>query len=139
MKNRILLVLSILLASTNLFAQTQGVAFSTVGKGVATPFVSDYQSLGVNVSALGWGTGYKDKRFTAGSSEFAFSIYSDSLNVTKLRNLYKAVRSSVVNKDPQSFDFNQQREAAAQYAEAGIAMNLDFNWAGFAYQTPKFG
>lgn len=139
MRNRFLLVLSTIFFAFQLSAQTQGVAFSTVGKGVATPFVTDYQSLGVNVSALGWGTGYTDKRFTAGSSEFAFSIYSDSLNVTKLRNLYKAVRTSVMNKDPQALNFQQQREAAAQYAEAGIAMNLDYNWAGFSFQTPKFG
>lgn len=123
----------------NLSAQTQGVAFSTVGKGVATPFVTDYQSLGINVSALGWGTGYENKRFTAGSTEFAFSIYSDSLNVTKLRNLYKTVRNEVTNKDSEPFNYQQQKEAAAGYAEAGIAMNLDFNWAGFAYQTEKFG
>ncbi len=123
----------------NLSAQTQGVAFSTVGKGVATPFVSDYQSLGINVSALGWGTGYENKRFTVGSTEFAFSIYSDSLNASKLRNLYKTVRNEVTNTNSEPFNFQQQREAAANYAEAGITMNLDFNWAGFAYQTEKFG
>jgi hypothetical protein len=139
MKNRILLTLSVIFAALQVQAQTQGIAFSHVGKGVATPFVTDYQSLGVNVSALGWGTGYENKRFTAGSSEFAFSIYSDSLNVTKLRNLYKAVRTSVMNKDPQDLNYQQQREAAAEYAQAGIAMNLDYNWAGFSFQTPKFG
>lgn len=139
MKNRILLLLCTFYSCFQLSAQTQGVAFSTVGKGVATPFVTDYQSLGINVSALGWGTGYENKRFTVGSTEFAFSIYSDSLNVSKLRNLYKSVRNEVLNRDSESFDYAQQKEAAAGYAEAGIAMSLDFNWAGFSYQTEKFG
>lgn len=136
---KILTLLSLLFITFQLSAQTQGVAYSAVGKGVATPFVTDYQCLGINASALGWGTGYKDKRFTMGSSEFAFSIYSDSLNVNKLRNLYKTVRNDLFNKNSEPFNFQQQKEAAAGYAQAGIAMSLDFNWAGFAYQTEKFG
>jgi len=139
MKVLTLLPLLVLFISFQISAQTNGVAFSTVGKGVATPFVSDYQALGINVSALGWGTGYENKRFTMGSSEFAFSIYSDSLNVSKLRNLSKAVRNELFNKQSTPFDFQQQKEAAADYAQAGIAMSLDFNWAGFAFQNEKFG
>lgn len=75
----------------NFHAQTQGIAYPAVGKGVATTFVTDYHSLGINASALGWGNEY-NKKFTTGSSEFNFGIYSDSLNSDKLKQLYKSVR-----------------------------------------------
>jgi len=139
MKRLVTLIVSASLFASFASAQTQSIAFSTVGKGVATPFVTDYQCLGINASALGWGTGVKDKRFTMGSSEFGFGIYSDSLNVTRLRNLSKAVRGSFFNKEPEAFDYNQQREAAAGYAQAGVSMFVDYNWAGFAFQNEKFG
>lgn len=121
------------------FSQTQGVAYSTVGKGVATPFVTDYQALGINVSALGYRQRYGDKKFTSGTSEFAFGIYSDSLNSKKLGNLTKTLYQAAVSKDPTQIDYQRQLNAVATYAQAGIGVNLDYNWLGFAFQTPKFG
>ncbi len=72
-------------------SQSQGVAFTSVGKGAITPFVTDYHCLGINASALGWGTGYVGKKITTGSSEFAFAIYSDSLNSDRLKNLSTSI------------------------------------------------
>ncbi len=120
-------------------SQTQGVAFPTVGKGVATPFVTDYHCLGINVSGLGWGTGYEGKRFTMGSSEFGFGIYSDSLTSDKLKNLTKTLWSQARNKNQTPIDYQAQAAAAADYAQAGISINVDFNWAGFSFQSEKFG
>ena len=139
MKQRILLLFVAALTAFFVQAQTQGVAFTTVGKGVATPFVTDYHCLGINASALGWGTGYADKRFTVGSSEFGFGIYSDNLTADKLKNLSRTLWEQARNKDESTIDYDQQREAAADYAEAGISMFLDYNWAGFAFQNEKFG
>jgi hypothetical protein len=49
--------LSIFLFSTvlsfGLLSQSQGIAYPAAGKGVATTFVTDYHSLGINSSALG--------------------------------------------------------------------------------------
>lgn len=122
-----------------IFSQTQGIAYTAVGKGVATTFLTDYHSLGVNSSALGWGTGYDGKRFTTGSSEFGLGIYSDSLNVDRLRKLYSAVRKDIAGKDDTSADWQQQKEYAADYARAGIAMDASFNWFGFSFQSEKLG
>ena len=119
--------------------QTQGIAYPATGKGVATTFVTDYHSLGINSSALGWGTGYEGKRFTMGSSEFSFGMYSDNLNSDKLRNLSKLIRQQTSGKDTSDVDWQAQREAAAQYAESGIAINLGYNWLGFSFQGEKFG
>ena len=56
-----------ILAQVGLYAQTQGIAYTAVGKGVATTFLTDYPCLGINTSALGWGSGYEKKRVTMGS------------------------------------------------------------------------
>lgn len=121
------------------FAQTQGIAYTAVGKGVATTFLTDYHSLGVNTSALGWGTGFDKKRFTSGSSEFGLGIYSDSLNVDRLRKLYSAVRKDVFGNEDSSADWEQQKEYAADYARAGLTMDASFNWFGFSFQNEKLG
>lgn len=133
------ILLIALFSISQLNAQTQSVAFPTVGKGVSTPFVTDYHALGINVSGLGWGTGYSGKRFTMGSSEFGFGIYSDSLNVDKLKNLTKLLWGQVTNKEEGAIDYKQQLEAAGDYAQAGISIFADYNWAGFSFQNEKFG
>ena len=75
------LIFGCLLFQVDLFAQTQGVAYPAVGKGVATTFVTDYHSNGINSSMLGWGTGYEGKRFTMGTTEFSLGLYSDQLDL----------------------------------------------------------
>lgn len=140
MKQRLLATLFVFFfAATASFSQTQGIAYTAVGKGVATTFLTDYHCLGINSSALGWGTGYKNKRFTTGTSEFGFGIYSDALNSEKLKNLSKTIRSQFTGSNNSSFDWKAQREAAANYAQSGVSIFLDYNWAGFSFQGKKFG
>lgn len=79
----IISILSIFFSDV-VYSQGQGIAYPAVGRGVATTFVTDYHALGINTSALGWGTGYEKKRFTTGSSEFGFSFHSDNLSSDKL-------------------------------------------------------
>ncbi|RYM33279.1 hypothetical protein ERX46_10050 [Brumimicrobium glaciale] len=119
------------------FSQTQGVAYTAVGKGVATTFVTDYHSLGINSSALGWGTGFEGKKFTLGTTEFSGGISSPSLNKDRLKNVMSSVRSQI-NKE-EGFDFDQQKSAASDYAESGITVNASYNWFGASYQSEKFG
>ena len=59
-----------ILAQVGLYAQTQGIAYTAVGKGVATTFLTDYPCLGINTSALGWGSGYEKKKSNDGVSCF---------------------------------------------------------------------
>lgn len=139
MKNFIWISIISFFSIFNLFSQSQGIAYPAVGKGVATTFVTDYHSLGINNSALGWGTGYDGKKFTLGSTEFGFGIYSDSISSDKLKKFYKAVRGEVTNSTSDSVNWTEQKNAAADYAGAGVSMFVDFNWGGFAYQNQKFG
>lgn len=120
-------------------SQTQGIAYTAAGKGVATTFLTDYHCLGINSSALGWGTGYAGKRFTTGTSEFGFGLYSDALNSQKLRNLSNTVGKQIFGKAGNQVDWEAQRKAAADYAQSGISIFADYSWFGFAFQGKKFG
>lgn len=133
------LFLVFLLTYSFTFSQTQGVAFPTVGKGVATPFVTDYHALGINVSALGWRPRYAGKKFTTGTSEFAFGVSSPSLNSKKLQNLTSTLYNAAQHKNPNEVDYKRQMQSAGDYAESGVAINFDYNWLGFSYYGEKFG
>lgn len=136
-----LLLSSILLFSTIFIAnsQTQGVAYTAVGKGVATTFVTDYHSLGINSSALGWGTGFEDKHFTIGMTEFNLGIYSDSLNSDRLASLYKTFRNEAFGKDEPADDWQTQAQNAGDYLRTGISIDASYNWIGLSYQNEKLG
>lgn len=119
--------------------QTQYSAYTAIGKGVATTFLTDYQSLGINPSALGWGSGYEDKNVTMGTTEFGFSMTSPALDKERLKRASRGLYNNLMDKENNSFDLEAQREAAADFAEAGLAVNADYNWFGFSYQSENFG
>jgi len=136
---RVILLLAALVGSGMATAQTQHSAYTAVGKGVATSFLRDYQALGINTSALGWGTGVEGKNFTVGTQEFAFGISSPELDKERLRNFSGAMLNQIRDKDNADFDWNAQRDAAADYANAGISMSFDYNWLGGYYHNEKLG
>lgn len=136
--NKIFGALFMLISTTVSFSQSQGIAYTAVGKGVATTFLTDYHSLGINSSALGWGTGFEDKRFTLGTTEFSAGISSPSLDKTRLKNAFTGIKNQISG-NSSGFNFEQQRNAAADYAESGIAINANFNWFGASFQSEKFG
>jgi len=137
--NKILHFSLVIFFPSLVFSQTQSIAYPAVGKGVATTFVTDYHCLGINSSALGWGTGYEGLKKTMGMSEFAFGMYSDSLNSTKLKNLYGSMKDRFIGNIPSETQKNQRKSNVADYAQAGVSIFLDYNWAGFSFQGEKFG
>ncbi len=139
MKSLFLATIISFFLALNLQAQTQGIAYPAVGKGVATTFVTDYHSLGINSSSLGWGTGYEKKKFTMGMSEFNLGFYSDSLNADKLKKLYSAIRQDISGNIKDSARWDEQKQFAKEYANAGMQVDFSYNWLGFSYQGKKFG
>ncbi|MDX2359777.1 MAG: DUF5723 family protein [Crocinitomicaceae bacterium] len=123
----------------NANSQTQGIAYTAVGKGVATTFVTDYHCLGINTSMLGWGTGYEKKKFTIGMTEFSLGIYSDQLNTTKLKSLYKAIRNDVTGQEQDPATWDQQAQYAAEFLESGVMLDAHYNWFGVSFQSKKLG
>jgi len=119
--------------------QTHGTSYSAVGKGVATTFLTDYQCLGINPSALGWGTGYKGKHVTFGTSEFGFGISSDVLTKDKLSNFLQSLKKQVVGSTYTASELASQKASLINYINAGISLDMTYNWAGMSYQSKVFG
>jgi len=117
----------------SLCAQTQGIAYTAVGKGAATTFVTDYHSLGINSSALGWKNEF-GKKFTLGTSEFGFGIYSDALSVDKLRSLYGAIRTNASGGQNSQATRQEQQQFAKDFAGSNIVINANYNWFGASMQ-----
>jgi hypothetical protein len=134
-----LVVIATIFSSLTVLAQTQYSAYTAVGKGVATTFLRDYQALGINASALGWGTGFDNKKVVLGTSEFAFGISSPELNKERLQSFSNAVLNQIRDRENSEFDWNAQKDAARDYANAGIAMNFDYNWFGGSFHSKKLG
>lgn len=129
-----------ILIGYSVFSQTHNGAYTAIGKGVATTFLTDYQCLGINTSALGYESEYEGKEFTIGTSEIAFGMYSTALTKDKLKNLTAVIIDQAFNNNSNSnIDWAKQKEAVPQYAEQGIAINASFNWFGASYQNEKFG
>jgi hypothetical protein len=126
-----------LIGSWSLNAQV--IPYTSVGRGVATTFETDYHCLGINTSALGWGSGYNGKRITFSMSESSASVFSDSLNETKFKNFYKIVKSQINNKSIDSASANTILNGAGVLAKAGFRINADLLWFGGAFQTKRLG
>lgn len=139
MKTKNVAILAILfLQSLQLKAQTQGIAYPAVGKGVATTFVTDYHCLGINASALGWGSGYEKYKFTVGGFEANGGLYSEALTSDRLKNFARTLYNQT-KKDADKIDWYAQRDVAAEYAEKGLTIDGQYNWGGFAFQGKRFG
>lgn len=136
---KIFLICITVLSAQITYAQSQGVAYTAVGKGVATTFLTDYQCLGVNTSALGWGTGYEKKKVSIGSSEFGFGLTSDVLSKARLKNFSRAIYNSIQGDTVVPFNWKNQQTAIGEYAQAGVSIFADYTWGGFAFQGKKFG
>lgn len=120
-------------------AQTEYSAYTAVGKGVATTFLTDYQSLGINVSALGYGTGYSGKKNTIGTTEFSLGMYSPQLTKEGLKNTFQDIWDAAFKNDKSGFNWDEKREAAARFVESDFHLNFDYNWLGYSFQSEKFG
>jgi hypothetical protein len=127
-------VLSILF-STLAFSQAELIAYPSVGKGVASTFVTDYHALGINPANLGW-KAYEDKSITVGTTEFGFSINSDALTNQGLRDDIKGV---ILNKTLDSLSREEKLQAIQSFTDNAFNFSFNTNIFGFSYQNEKFG
>lgn len=118
------------------FAQLN--SYSAISRGTSIGFETDYHCLGVNSSALGWGSGYQFKN-TFGSTEFYGWFQSDSLAKDKFKNAYQLLRSQYDTKeyDPQTTE-NLMRNAET-YAKAGVSAQVNTSLLNYSFQGKIFG
>ncbi len=129
-----LFILSILISAVSI-GQTELIAYPSVGKGVASTFVTDYHALGINPANLGWKS-YDNKSVTMGTTEFGFSIHSEALTNQGLRDDIKGV---VSNRTLDSLSSEEKRQAIQSFTNNAFNFNFNTNIFGFAYQNEVFG
>lgn len=118
--------------STTVQAQSEVSAFTLTGHGVATPFATDYQALGINPANLDLASRYEGKRFAIGSSEIGASFYSGILSKPQLRqNIFKG--------DIKNMTQEEQRQMAIEFANSNNSADVDVMSFGFAAQTDRLG
>jgi len=131
MKKKVLaLIISFISAAA--FAQQEYTTFTTAGRGVATTFVTDYQSIGINPANLGYKRTYETKAVTIGLLEGGAAIYSSALTKSQLEQTY-------LNFNGGKLDNAQKISAAAQFANQPTSLNAGMTWFGASYQHEKAG
>ncbi|WP_299252743.1 DUF5723 family protein [uncultured Cytophaga sp.] len=113
------------------FGQAEGsVVSATARAGVATTFVTDYHSIGINPANLGLRTKYETKHFTFGLLETNISGFAKGVTKSQMKNyLFSGKSLSVDNKV----------NASNIFAQNNISLNIDVMLLGAAYQSDKFG
>ena len=130
--NKQLLTLIISLVSFAAFAQQEYTTFTTAGRGVATTFVTDYQSIGINPANLGYKPTYENKTITIGLLEGGASVYSSALSKSQVEQTYIDFKGS-------NFTNAQKINAASQFANQPTSLNAGMTWFGASYQHEKAG
>ncbi|MBL7941993.1 MAG: hypothetical protein JNM00_04470 [Flavobacteriales bacterium] len=129
---RILTGIFFLLAVVTASAQIESSAFTLTGKGVSTPFATDYHALGINPANLDLPPLFEGKNTTLGLAEFAVSLYSEALTKTELRQ-------NLLNEEVDEFTTAEQREFAREFANTPLAVDIDVMAIGFAHKTQNAG
>jgi hypothetical protein len=131
---KIVLIFSLLISVVTI-AQTELIAYPSVGKGVASTFVTDYHALGINPANLGW-KAYDDKSVTFGTTELGFSVNSEALTNQGLRDDIKGV---VVNRTLDSLSSEEKLQAIQSFTDNPFNFSFNSNVFGISYQNEVFG
>ncbi|MCH8319173.1 MAG: hypothetical protein IIA88_11885 [Bacteroidetes bacterium] len=130
-KKAISFILAVTLYS-NIYPQSEMTVFSATGRaGVATTFVTDYQTIGINPANLGMGPEFEFTHFNLGVSELAFSIYSKALSK-------KELWQSITDFDT-TFLYQGKLQAAQAFIDAPLAINVDVTPLAFSVYYPEVG
>jgi hypothetical protein len=118
--------------SSLVFSQTEYGVFTAAGRGVATTFVSDYQSIGINPANLGVKRTYDEKHVTFGLTEFGMSAYSEALGKSTFKKSISTFNSA-------DLTYQEKIDAARNFSGKALAINADINWFGISFQHDKIG
>jgi Family of unknown function (DUF5723) len=133
MKNVYALILFILTSgiASKITAQIEGSAFTLTGMGVATPFATDYQTLGINPANLDF-KGKFENKFAMGFSEVGFSLYSEVLSKPELRQ-------NIFRQDIKDFTREEQIAFATEFANSDNTIDMKVTSFGMSMSTNRLG
>ena len=121
---KFLSILLISFAASQVYAQTESTIPSAIGRGPATTFVTDYQSLGINPANLGLDTTLSVR---IGGLETGITIYTGDLN-----------RNDIFGKT--TFKTQVEKIAAAKkFQNSPYSLNIDMMSLGAGVSVPAVG
>ncbi|MEY3398814.1 MAG: hypothetical protein RL220_1408 [Bacteroidota bacterium] len=123
---------ALMFCAAGFHAQTESSAFTNTGRGVATPFATDYHCLGINPANLDIPIPYEGKSMTFGVFELGASFYSEAFS--KLE-----VRQNMFGEKIGKLSFQDQKDLAAEFANSVNSGDIDIMTFGMAAQTGTFG
>jgi hypothetical protein len=134
MKKRILLHLLLSGFAFSAMAQSDLSNFTVTGSGLATTLSTDYESVGINPSNLGWDN---TKKVHFGLLEGGYSIYSDALTKAQYSNNFLLDDGDI--KLGTGNNTTTKQQAAIEMANKGYALNVNETLLGLAVQLPGIG
>jgi hypothetical protein len=115
------------------YSQHELSAFTATGRGgVGVSMLSDYQCVGINPANISLQGRFKEKKMALGFMELGVSAHSRALSRSELNN-------SITTFNGDDFTVEQKLKAAAQFANAPLALNVDVGLVGFSINLPKVG
>ncbi len=129
---KILLSLAACLIVLITAAQNEGSAFTLTGTGVATPFATDYQALGINPANLDLPPLFEGKNTAIGLAEFGVSLHSRALTRSELRQ-------NLLDEDIEELTTDEQRAFAREFANTPFAADADVMMVGVCHKTENIG
>jgi len=127
-----IVLLFIFCASTDSVAQIELSNFTATGRaGISSTLATDYQAQGVNPANLALDPSHEGMHHTIGFGELGFSVYSDALSKLNLR-------SALFNSE-KKLSREEKNKAATDFAGKGLTVNMDFLYAGYAWQRVSGG
>jgi hypothetical protein len=131
MKKLLLLFYLLAACSYTVFGQAEGsVVSATARAGVATTFVTDYQSIGINPGNLGLRQKYETKHITFGFLEVNASAFAKGVTKKQMNDLV----FNGGNLAPTA-----QTYASNLFSNNNISANVDIMLLGIAFQYDKLG
>lgn len=115
-----------------IFAQSDLSAFTATGRGVATTFTTDYQTIGINPANLGFRRSFRDPLLTIGFFEQSSSFFSGALN-------RREIIKTVLNPSDFNFSLEEKARAVPKLQNKALAASIDFMIVGIGLSLPKFG
>lgn len=118
-----------LFLGSELYAQAEGSSFLATGRAAATATVTDYQAIGINPANLGrdW-----DCDWTLGLAEVGFSIYSDALVRSDLREILFSFSDITLTEA-------QEELFSKEFVQKGEAIDLDLMALGMGFDLGDKG
>jgi hypothetical protein len=112
--------------------QIERSAFTSTGRGIATTFVHDYQSIGINPANLAWANEY-NKRVTFGLVEGGATFYAEALERQEFRQSLVDFDESLTQEEKVAF--------ARDFANSELSMDVDMQLLGISvdFNDRKWG